>query len=189
VAPDAETQREATSGESTPWHPNLSLGAGFALDVGALPNAAPGIEARVGIALGPLRLEGGARFFFEQESGLAQHPTGRGHFGMAAGTLGACLPLGYGALTVGPCLGLEVGAIWGAATGVSDPGSDTRPWVAPNAAGLLALDVASWLRLRLDLGVSVPLVRTEFIVDGIGPVHASSAVTFRGGLGAEVHFR
>ncbi len=191
VAPDAAPASEIAGEEEdgAPYRPALSLAAGFVLDAGALPNAAPGVEARVGIALGPLRLEGGARVFFEQQSALGQHPTGRGHFGMAAGSLGACLPLGRGMLVVGPCVGLEVGAIWASSTGVSHPGSDTVAWVAPNASGLFALDVASWLRLRLDLGLSVPLIHTEFVVDGIGPVHTSSPITFRGGLGAEVRFR
>jgi len=190
IAPDeAAPTLEAPVEEGEALDLDISLGVAAALDAGALPIATPGIEARIGMALGPLRLEAAGRWFFEQESGLGQHPTGRGHFGMATGSLGACLPVGVGPVVLGPCLGAEAGAIWGSATGVSDPGEGTSAWVAPWGAAMLGADVASWLRLRLDVGVTVPVVRTDFVVDGIGSVHSSAPVTFRAGLGAEVHFR
>jgi hypothetical protein len=61
--------------------------------------------------------------------------------------------------------------------------------MAPWASGLATVAVTPWLVLRLDVGVAVPVLSTEFIVDGVGTVHTPSPVSFRAGLGAEVHFR
>lgn len=166
-----------------------SIGLSLLLAVGELPVPAPGLEGRAGIAVGPIRLEGAGRYIFDQEVALAQHPTGRVRIGLAAGSVGACLPLAFGALTVGPCLGLEVGAIWGESTGVTDPGAATSPWVAPWATATATAEVLPWLRFRADAGLTVPVVATDFVVDGIGVVHRPAAATFRLGIGAEVHFR
>ena len=55
--------------------------------------------------------------------------------------------------------------------------------------GRVTRSVLPWFGLRLDAGLSVPLIQTAFVVDGLGPVHSASAVTFRLGIGAEVYFR
>jgi hypothetical protein len=134
-------------------------------------------------------VEAAARYLPEQESALGQHATGRGHYGLAVGSLGACLPVALGPVGLGPCVGAELGAIWGSTTGVSDPGAATSAFMAPWASGLATVAVTPWLVLRLDVGVAVPVLSTEFIVDGVGTVHTPSPVSFRAGLGAEVHFR
>ncbi len=166
-----------------------SIGVSALLAVGELPVAAPGIEARFGLGVGPVRLEAAGRYVFDQEADLGQHPTGRVRVGLATGSVAACLPFSFGALTVGPCAGLEVGGIWGESSGVTNPGAAMSPWVAPWATATATVQVLPWLHLRGDAGLTVPVVATDFVVDGIGVVHRPGAATFRLGIGAEVHFR
>ncbi|RLB54622.1 MAG: hypothetical protein DRJ42_08660 [Deltaproteobacteria bacterium] len=166
-----------------------SIGVSALLAVGELPVAAPGIEARFGFGVGPVRLEAAGRYVFDQEADLRQHPTGRVRVGLATGSVAACLPFAFGAVTVGPCAGLEVGGIWGESSGVTNPGAAMSPWVAPWATATATVQVLPWLHLRGDAGLTVPVVATDFVVDGIGVVHSPGAATFRLGIGAEVHFR
>ncbi|MBW2464677.1 MAG: hypothetical protein JRH11_23720 [Deltaproteobacteria bacterium] len=188
--PGARAEAEADDAEGRGGtHLAPSIGVSALLAVGELPVAAPGVEARFGFGVGPVRLEAAGRYIFDQEADLGQHPTGRVRVGLATGSVAACLPFALGVLTVGPCVGLEAGGIWGESSGVTNPAAAMSPWVAPWATATATVPVLPWLHLRADAGLTVPVVATDFVVDGIGVVHRPGAATFRLGIGAEVHFR
>jgi hypothetical protein len=151
----------------------------------------PSLMGRAGAAFvrGPLRLELTGFFAWAGQIAAPQSPSKGGWFWLGGGALSGCYERPFDA---GPrkssgavCAGVETGAMGATAYGVLSPSSNRSPWVAPFVAGLTRWAFHPRLALRLDLAASVPLIRADFTIDGVGLVHRPGPLGVRAGLGVE----
>jgi len=63
------------------------------------------------------------------------------------------------------CASAQAGSVVASGRDVLQPRSVARPWIAAGAEGQGRLYLTSKLVLRLDLGVVIPFVRREFVID------------------------
>lgn len=116
-----------------------------------------------------------------------------GQFWMAGLHLHGCLERALDRRAPGPsrlwgalCVGFEGGVVHAVSEGIASPGQATGPWLAPALQAIFGWVLTPFMRARLDVGLSVPVVRPEFRIVGLGPVHQIGPVSGRLGLGVEV---
>lgn len=189
-AADEHGAPEATEGVPEPlaWRATLWLAG----DAGSLPE--PALGAALGLELGwpEVQLRALATLWLEQHAQLAGQPGLGGDLALATGALLGCTTV-FGArqdsLALGLCAGGELGRLSGSGTGVLTPRSGYSLWAAARAEVEMAWHVPSTrLRLGAQLGMAVPFVRDDFVLDGIGAVHRPESLVARAGLGVGVAF-
>jgi hypothetical protein len=163
--------------------------AWLAGDYGSLPD--PNFGFGLGLSLDGtrVRLQASGIYFFEQHTELSQQgtPAPGADIGLALGALSACYAL-LGSWrsdsVIGACARAELGRLFGRGTNVLEERSGGRLWLAPG----LSL-VGEWqvlvpmLRLSLEAGAVLPLLRNEFRLGALGELYRPAAVSARGGLG------
>jgi len=102
-------------------------------------------------------------------------------------TLGV-VRLGYGMLVGGasllPSLGMSIGEIRGTGVNVSSPRTAHRVWLAALIGTELIVPVVRSWSITIRVEAELPLHRTEFAIQGIGPVYQVSPVVLDLFLGA-----
>ncbi|MBL9105331.1 MAG: hypothetical protein JNL82_30570 [Myxococcales bacterium] len=83
------------------------------------------------------------------------------------------------------CAGLELGQERGRSVGLTPDGSAARVWAAAVASASLAHAPRPWLALVLEVELAVPLVRRDWLISGLAPVHHTGPVDLRGFAGLE----
>jgi hypothetical protein len=156
-------------------------------DLGTLPKLGIGPALSVGVRLDRTALELTGSYLPPNDVESGGKILGNVRLWSAA--LGVCQQLGN-AIAIGPCLRVEYGRTSGKG------GGDIRK-AASGRSGMFA---ALWLGLRLDYGLlpalllyaeldaGLPLARTVFTVQGVGPAHEASALIGRVRTGAELRF-
>jgi hypothetical protein len=153
----------------------------------ALPASAFGIGGALGAAGSKWKLEASGAYFFEQRS----EPSGNLAVDLSllvAGPRGCYLPLS-GSLELLLCGEAEIGVLQGKGVNAGNSRSGTLRWFALGAAALLQFELDEAVALVTGVDGLAPLLRDEFVVVGLGPVHELPLLTLRTTLGAEFRFR
>ncbi len=163
----------------------VRVGAGGAVDVGTLPDAAFGGVFTVAGHYERFELEARGALYGNQTKAVGQ--SAGGELALVSGGLGAC----YRVLDVGnvaPCAGAEGSRLSGKGVGVSDPGSGAV-WIWSGVLGARAAQpltdtLALWVRVDAQIALNQP----RFVLENVGAVHEPARLSGRGALGAEVRF-
>jgi hypothetical protein len=164
-----------------PW--SLGLGVAAAIDYGALPELAVGVEGGVAVDHGMFRVLALGAYFGRQKVLLPQGYGGE--FRLALGGLLGCLQRDVGRVWLAGCAGGELGVIKAEGIGLEDPRLGDGRWSAVRAELALDWKFSPSLRLATRVGLSVPIARPEFVVEHTETVHSVAPVTLRALLGAE----
>lgn len=187
-APDASRADAKDAPTALLWRGSLWLTA----DAGSLPE--PGLGTALGLELAwpAFQLRAMATLWLEQEARLSAQPGPGGDLSLVTGALLACTsPFGtaQAPLALALCAGGELGRLSGSGTGVPVRRDGQSLWAAARAEADLFWSLPSTrLRLGAQLGLAVPFVRDDFVLDGIGAVHRPANLTGRAGLGLGVSF-
>jgi hypothetical protein len=166
--------------------PFVSLGA--TTDVGALPAPSVGGTVAVGWRFARARLDLGASLLASRQGTVPDHPDTGATFRFASAGLRGCYLLGD-RWAAGPCIAGGVNRTSGTGFGPITAGEATST-AGFFAAGILGeWRLSRWVVPYLAVEGAIPLVRPQFSVKDIGPVHRASAVSFRGVAGLELRFR
>jgi hypothetical protein len=178
---------------SSRWRPGLSVW--LVGDSGSLPE--PGVGAALGAEFGNSMLELRAlgTWFMQQHQelgGLAE-PRPGADLGLVLGALSGCAALWGSFVADGAayaCGGWELGRLSGTGTDVLRPREGAALWSAPR------LDVGARWALGSDgfelgalLTLAVPLVRKDFVLGELGPLHRPPAAVARAGIGINWSWR
>jgi hypothetical protein len=173
------------------WRASL----GSSGDVGTLPAAAVGAEARIEAAMLPLRLAAYGSYWPSSSTTATVLSDGRsagGTFSLGAVGVQVCYdaPLADG--PEGPdlslCTGPELDVMKGRGFGVSNPAEGTKAWVAATIETRASVPIGGPLRLSLAVAGVLPARREHFSLQGVGDVHQPAAVAGRAGLDLELVF-
>lgn len=157
-----------------------AFGAGVTSDSSALPGLALGVDVGAALLLRSARFEvRGA--MFPPRSRVIERDDG-GDFSLLAGSLLACATISQGRVL--GCFGYELGRISGEGRGVKRPRLGSALWQAALVEAGLAWPLSETIRLTLRAGLSTPLSRPAFELDGVA-VHRSGALAARASLGIE----
>lgn len=160
----------------------LSLAVLGGVDLFAMPGVGGQFRAVVGVKGRHWRADLVGDYRFATEEHAAIDPEAGGRFTRwAVGARGCGLPLDRPAFQLPLCAGIEGGQVVGRGIGLNlDPAeTSSLAWVAPTAAAAFWWLPIEWLGLGVELGLSVPVLRHDFGVDGIeDPVHTLGPVAF-----------
>jgi hypothetical protein len=182
-----EVPRADEGDTSSPLRPSVL--AWLAGDVGSLPDPALGVGLGVTLDGQRVRWQASGLFFFEQHVELEGQgaPTPGADLSLALGALSACYaPDGSWQSdgVLGVCARFELGRVFGQGTNVLQEREGGQLWAAPglNLAGAWQVFSPS-LRLAVEAGAVLPLVRSEFRLGALGDIYRPAAVSLRAGLG------
>ena len=143
----------------------------------------------LGLSFRAFRAELGVTYFGPQRALVRPgEPAQGGDFSLFAGSLRGCLGAPVGPVELGGCAGTELGRQSGAAFGVTRPASGDALWVAVPLVATLRRSLSRRFGLHLEVGASIPLLRRQFAIEGLGAVFRPAPVAARASLGAEVIF-
>ncbi|HEX9298282.1 MAG TPA: hypothetical protein VF881_20725 [Polyangiaceae bacterium] len=165
-----------------------SLAVQIAADVGSVPSPTYGGELGFGWMLAGIRWEASGAYFAKQRGTVAGRDAVGADFTLAAVALGACYPLVDATVSLAPCA--RGGLDWVRASGFGSeaPTDGSMRGATVQAGGIFLWNLSTRLSTRLELDAVVPLVRTEFFVEGAGTVYRRTPVGLRAAAGLEVHF-
>lgn len=163
----------------------LRVGAAVGIDVGALPEAAPGTGLWVAIGRDRWRVELGGDIYRAAFAALPGEPMRGVEVGLLAGRIRGCRGLG----PLDLCAGVAVGRLEGRPVELAQPSTESRRWSAVTAG----LGWSRRLAGRFVLGAAVDgvltLDRPEFILADDTRLHQPAAGGVRAGAGLEVEIR
>ena len=164
------------------------LGPLVGMDVGTLPAVSPWVGGAVGLVRGESRLEARVGFLAEQTKELEHPSEAGGRFSLTAFGLWACHEVAGPAPSLDVCGGLETGILHAEGFGVTDPGEAAPAWLSltPSLVGRWPLN--SWLSVRSNLSLGLPLRRPAFELEPYGDVHRASWLIGRMSIGPEIDF-
>lgn len=181
----APADEPVASAASSRW----SMQSWLAGDYGSLPEPNFGFGLGLSLDGARVRLQASGIFFFEQHTELSGQgtPAPGADIGLALGALAGCYAPGGSWQSdgvFGVCARAELGRLFGRGTNVRDERSGGRVWLAPGLSlvGEWQVIVPS-LRLAVEAGAVLPLLRSEFRLGTLGELYRPAAVSARGGLG------
>jgi len=181
AAREAKTKKESTQGSSF-W---LGGELGPVIDRGTLPGWAPGVEGAFSLGMGAFSVRLGGIVLPSETTEVSGNAGGA--FALYAATAALCGSAQRSATLLRLCLGSEIGSLTGRGVNVSHPRVSASTWVAPRSDLDISLPLGDpSLRAFGRAALVVPLIRKEFDVDGLGPVHQPSSVAGRLGVGLEL---
>jgi hypothetical protein len=89
---------------------------------------------------------------------------------------------------VSPCVGAEYGTVRGTGFGVGDPGAGKGLWLAATMAGAARWRMTPGLGTMAEVGITLPLVRPDYVIDNVGFVYRTDFVGLRLLAGLESYF-
>jgi hypothetical protein len=105
----------------------------------------------------------------------------------AVGARGCGVPR-VGRLAVPLCAGAEVGQVLGRGYGAGAEGRAALPWAAATVSPGLLWEPRPWLALSLEAELALALVRHDWVIRGLPPVHRLGPAQIRGLVGLEFRF-
>src|SRR5262249_53890825 len=97
---------------------------------------------------------------------------------LTLGTRG-CYALFGPKFEVSPCVGAEYGTVRGSGFGVGDPSAGKGLWLAATMAGAARWRMTPWLGTVAEVGIALPLVRPDYVIDNVGFVYRADFVGLR----------
>ncbi len=188
VAPPSPQAKPATVVTRPPAATPATVAGGVMVvgDSGVLPRPGAGLELSASLRYRWLRLTLAGTAFASQVT-RATTDAG-GEFRLLFGSAQVCLARAVGRTVLLGCAGFELGRLSAEGIGVFNPQLGSAPWRAARAELGLSIPVAARVALLVRGGVSLPLSRSQFVIDGTIPVHRPGSVAIRLALGAEVEF-
>jgi hypothetical protein len=183
--PPAATQRARAI---PPLAPPPRLGAAFSVglvgDVGSLPAVAPGGEGAASLRYGSWQLTALGNFYFPTE----KHVLGEkgAELKLSLGGLLGCRRWSLGVGQALACLGAEAGWLSGTGLGLQSPRTEGAFWWAPRADAGAAVPIGGKLSFYARLGLVLPQIRREFVVEDALMVHRAAPISGRAGVGIEL---
>lgn len=167
----------------------MALFARALADAGTFPAPTLAVGATISFFVGRYRLEAGITYLPTRTFPFPALGTATGDIDLTLAHVGACAAFFQRPrIELGPCVSFEAGRIQSSSAGVSSPGQGAAPWLALAAGGRLGWTFARPVALVVGLGVGVPIVHPDLVVEGLGTVHRASPVVGRAELGFEVRF-
>jgi hypothetical protein len=163
-----------------PWYALIGLAA--AMDYGALPKLAWGIEGQLALQRKAARLTGLVSYFPRQDGHVATDGRG-GEFSLLLGGLLGCGHWGIARFALSTCGGIELGALRAEGIGLDRPRNVSGFWRAARLEAGVGYDVVPRLSLVARVGACVPWGRPEFTVEERDRVYRVAPVTVRALLG------
>jgi hypothetical protein len=196
AAPPPEKPKAAAEGAGSTARTRVAVRAGpwMLVDFGSLPAVAFGAALEAELSLNAFGIRAFGEIFperFGEVDSPAAAATGAGaSVGLIAGGVLGCYRPGAQDqwLGAGLCLGAEVGRLSGQGEGVLEARLASAWWFSPRFDARLELTPNKGFVFGLLAGAVVPLIRDEFVLQGIGTVHRPPAVAARLGLGLELEF-
>ena len=178
---EAKTKKQSTHGSSL-W---LGGELGPVIDRGTLPGWATGVEGAFSLGMGAFSVRLGGLVLPSETTEVSGNEGGA--FALYAATAALCGSAQRSATRLRLCLGSEVGSLTGRGVNVSHPRLNASTWVAPRSDLDVSIPLGdASLRAFGRAALVVPLIRREFDVDGLGPVHQPSKIAGRLGIGLEL---
>lgn len=182
-APDPEVKPEVPPPSAAPTPLEFSLAAMLVLDTASLPSVAAGASLEIAMRYDLLKVIALGAFFPEREARLTDDVAAQ--FGLAFGGVLLCLQPTAEAVSMLGCAGIELGEM--SAEGlVATRKIDSVPYRAVRAEVGGGYRFATRASAFLRLGMSVPLKKADFFVDGDSKVHSLGPVAGRAVLGIEL---
>jgi hypothetical protein len=175
-AADSPPRPTSPSAPPRPWTLRALAGA----DSSALPAWSGFVGAAVGRAFGRASIELSGAYFAPRTREIGGGAQARGGtFELL--TLGGrtCYAFFGPTVELAPCVGAEYGTVRGMAFGVGVPGVGKGLWLAATASGAARWRAAPWLGAVAEVGVALPLVRPEYVIDNVGVVYRADFVGLR----------
>jgi hypothetical protein len=188
AGPSAPTPRKRAPppGESTE-SPRLTgwVAAGALVDVGALPEPAPGAWLHLGAGWGVLQVRTRGLLIPKRRSALKG--TTEGDFDLVAGGIGLCAASVRAPWEARVCLDGELGRLRGEGVQVRNPRKKSAVWLAavPLVELLARPGVRGWA-VSASVGLPVPLYRKSFVLTELGDVHTPASPDLRAAIGLEL---
>ncbi len=162
------------------------LGVAGLVDGGALPGVGGGLAGVVGLMHRRFRGELSGTYRFATRRTAALDPRVGGELWQwSVGVRGCGVPR-VGTVELPICAGFEGGQTLGRGVGLRVPATTAQPWLAVLAEAGVAWPVRSWLALTARASLALPLLRQDFVIAGLGPVHRVGPVQGRGLFGVEL---
>lgn len=185
-APASERDR-AAAGADGPYAHALAASAALVTDSTTLPSPALGGRAGLAWTPGRARIELAGSYFADQSRTTPASSAGATFSLLTTGGRG-CWAIVRGDIELSPCVGGDAQVISARGFGAAQNHDRGAAWFSVTGGALFRVPVASWLALRADADVNVPLSRPRFVVEGDGAVHKPAAFGVRAGIGAELLF-
>jgi hypothetical protein len=184
---DPESPRPAQTKASAPVDAEASfvLGAAALLDVGAFPQAAWGSELELAWQQRWLRISAQGGWLPPQRQRLADG-SNQAEFALAFAAVSLCGRAQLGVLQGAACGGFEMGRLSAQAVDIALPKHASTAWRALEARLAIMWPFAAHIALLGSLGLSVPLTRAQFVLDGSRPEQRASLLCLRSLLGVEI---
>ncbi|MFI5306925.1 MAG: hypothetical protein ACHQ53_06225 [Polyangiales bacterium] len=161
--PTAEPPRPRAD---TREEPHVTLSAGLAGGLGALPKPSAGPSLGLGLSLPRPWSVGLTLIWWPANDAALAAPTSRGnvvHFQMALGALSLCATLlRLHASEWRGCGGLAAGVLWTDASALTQPANVTRGNIGPTLSTEVAVPLVSRLLALLTVAAELPLLRERF---------------------------
>jgi hypothetical protein len=167
---------------------SFALGLHVIGDTGVFPLATVGATLTGALLFRGFRFEIDATTLMPERIASPLRAGAGGALTFFAGGVSAGPRLTRGIFEAGVCVGVEVGQLRAAGFGVSNPGEASALWVGARSGITFAALVTPWIAFRLDLLAVVPTDRARWLIDEVGEIGRSDAVSARGKVGAEIRF-
>ncbi|RMH00342.1 MAG: hypothetical protein D6705_00565 [Deltaproteobacteria bacterium] len=166
-------------------------GVGLGVAFGALPGTGPALRVEGAFEL-RLRARFGLRFEFpityevERRGRFSDRPDAGADLHLVASGISTCAVGRLARVHLPACAGVEAGAIVGRGVGVAEPRTDAVAWVAIPVRGGVDVLLGRHVVLAFALEGVFPVLRTVFVVEGLGDVFRPAPAALRAfaGVGA-----
>jgi hypothetical protein len=184
ATPDEAPPRAAAPVTPQASEPHIVIDAAALLDVGAFPQAAWGGEIELAWQQRWLRVMALAGWLPPQQQRLS-NGAADADFALGFGAVSVCGRAQIGPLEAAACGGFELGQMSVHALGIDHPKPANTAWRALQTRLAVALPLGRHFAAMASLGLSLPLTRAEFVLDG-QPAHQAAAVCLRSLLGLQI---
>lgn len=157
----------------------FSISTSADLEIGSLPTVGIGPALGFGIVIGRSRFDIGGSVFPGTEGVAEDHASAGAQFLLWFFELRGCFLSHFvqRRLEFGLCGGFEIGRIEAEAFGVTHPRRGSALWAGPTADLIGGIRIFRQLYIRFELGLFVPINRSDFYVEEVGTVHKISNVS------------
>jgi hypothetical protein len=156
--------------------------------IGPLPGVAPGLRLSLGLRWRLLAIGIGGSHWFERRTRLPTASDLGGDLRLTTGDVRVCAIPSIRRLELPLCTGAELGSLAGRGVGVANPRRGRALWAAWVADAGVIFMPWRWVGFGARATLVVPLMRSTFALDDIGPVHDVAPVGFQGLAGIELRF-
>lgn len=176
---DAETRERA-------WR--VAVRVEGELAYGGVPVLMGGPRFAVGAEGAAWNAEAALRWLPSVSRDVMQSPRVGASFELVSAVLSGGGAWSWGGLRLELVLGVELGVVTGTAFGLASPGQGSSFWVAVDGGARLRYRWVDRVGVFTALDASVPVSRSEWIIDGVGRIADISPIGLSARLGGEFMF-